>query len=180
MKESKFKNIFVKGDKIYVYRNNKYHQLSQWVDNVGYYQVVFRQNGKRKYVRVHRLIAETLIPNPNNFPQVNHIDGNKLNNNINNLEWTTNAINTKHGYDNNLYRSKRRMHAIEVIHKTSDEHFVFKSIRECAEKLNLNRKTITSILKDNKNNHYPYYFKYKESVSTIPDECRGVDYEIGT
>ena len=147
MKESKFKNIFVKGDKIYVYRNNKYHQLSPWVDNVGYYQVVFRQNGKRKYVRVHRLIAETLIPNPNNFSQVNHIDGNKLNNNINNLEWTTNAINTKHGYDNNLYRSKRRMHAIEVIHKTSDEHFVFKSIRECAEKLNLNRKTITSILK---------------------------------
>ena len=180
MKESKFKNIFVEGDKIYVYRNNNYHQLSQWIDNVGYYQVVFRQEGKRKYVRVHRLIAETLIPNPNNLPQVNHIDGNKLNNNIDNLEWTTNAINTQHGYDNNLYRSKRRKHSVEVIDKISKERFMFKSIRECADKLNLNRKTITSILKGNKTNNYPYHFKYKESVSTIPDECKGVDYEIGT
>lgn len=61
--------------------------FSKFVDNVGYYQTVFRINGKRIYVRIHRLIAETLIPNPDNLPMVNHIDGNKLNNDLSNLEW---------------------------------------------------------------------------------------------
>lgn len=175
MIETKFTNIFVDGTQIYVYRNEKYHPLSQWIDNVGYYQVVFRQNGKRKYVRVHRLIAETLLPNPNNLPQVNHIDGNKLNNSLDNLEWTSNAKNTQHGYDNNLYHSKRRKHCVIAISKTTSNISKFDSIRSCAETLGLNRKTITAILKEQKVNNYSYEFKYKESVSTIPDECKGVD-----
>ena len=175
MIETKFSNIFVEGTQIYVYRNEKYHPLSQWVDNVGYYQVVFRQNGKRRYVRVHRLIAETLLPNPNNLPQVNHIDGNKLNNKIENLEWTTNAKNTQHGYDNNLYKNRSRKHSVVAINKITGEQFEFNSIRSCADNLGLNRKTITAILKEQKTNNYSYNFKYKESVSTIPDECTGVD-----
>ncbi|MBF1054064.1 MAG: HNH endonuclease, partial [Parvimonas sp.] len=74
---------------------------SKWIDNVGYYQVVFRVNGKKKYIRIHRLVAELFLDNPNNYTQINHKDGSKLNNSVNNLEWTTNSQNTKHGYDNN-------------------------------------------------------------------------------
>lgn len=53
----------------------------------GYYQVRLSKNGKYYYKNLHRLIAETFIPNPNNYRTVNHINGNKLDNRISNLEW---------------------------------------------------------------------------------------------
>lgn len=135
-------------------------QYCRWVDNVGYYQSSFTENGKKHYVRLHRLLALAFIPNPNNYPQVNHIDGNKLNNDISNLEWATNSQNTKHGYDNNLYHSKNRS-AVIAIDKVNGNYMEFKSIRECANQLNLNRKTITAILKKQKENNYSYDFEYK-------------------
>ena len=55
-----------------------------------------RVNLKRKSYLVHRLVAETFIPNPNNFPQVNHIDKDKTNNNVTNLEWCDSQQNNEH------------------------------------------------------------------------------------
>ena len=60
------------------------------------------KNNKKKHQLVHRLIAIEFIPNPHNKPQINHIDGNSLNNNINNLEWVTDSENKYHAYKNNL------------------------------------------------------------------------------
>lgn len=136
--------------------------ICQWVDNVGYKQVVLYLNNKRKYMRIHRLVALAYIPNPDNLPQVNHIDGNKLNNNIGNLEWSTNKDNTQHGYDNGLYYSKKRSHPILVYDKTTkDLLYSFKSIRSLSETLNLNRKTVSSILNGTKKtNNYKYIFEY--------------------
>lgn len=62
----------------------------------GYERVSFMQDGKRTRHRVHRLVAKYFIPNPLNKPQVNHIDGDRLNNNIKNLEWVTAQENTEH------------------------------------------------------------------------------------
>ena len=56
---------------------------------------------------IHRLVAQTFIPNPNNFPQINHIDGNKLNNCITNLEWCTNLYNQQHAWKNGLHKAKK-------------------------------------------------------------------------
>lgn len=61
-----------------------------------YFNVVLTGKSYNKSVRIHRLVAEAFIPNPENKPQVNHIDGNKQNNNVNNLEWVTAKENMLH------------------------------------------------------------------------------------
>ena len=150
-------------------KRNKY--LATWVDTVGYKQCYLRdQSGKRHSKRIHRLIAKAFIENPNNLPQVNHKDGNKLHNSIDNLEWVTNSDNTQHGYDNNLYKFKSRCHAINVYEKPNHKFFKrYKSIRSMCEELHINRKTVTMILKGEKTtNNYPYEFEYvEESQETI-------------
>lgn len=164
MIETEYQNIFVENTKIFKKtKTGRIIELCQWVDNVGYYQCNFRVNGKKHYVRVHRLIAKAYIPNPNNYTMINHIDGNKLNNNIDNLEWCSNSYNTKQAYDAGLYVSKKEC-PIRAIDKITKTVYEFKSIRECSERLKLNRKTITSILKENKTNNYGYDFEYIKSV----------------
>lgn len=69
-------------------------------------QASLYKNGKRKNLLVHRLVAMAFLDNPNNYPEVNHIDGNSLNNNVNNLEWCTKKYNMQHAYDNNLNHFK--------------------------------------------------------------------------
>ena len=61
----------------------------------GYAQYSLRKNGRRHLMLGHRLIALTFIPNPNNYPVINHIDENKTNNNVNNLEWCTHSYNVR-------------------------------------------------------------------------------------
>lgn len=66
------------------------------LNNNGYYTVRLSLSGKEKNIPLHRLIALHFIPNPENKPQINHIDGNKLNNKLENLEWCTNQENSRH------------------------------------------------------------------------------------
>jgi hypothetical protein len=85
-------------------------KIKQHTRKDGYYQVDLSKNGTQKFFRVHRLVALTYIPNPNNYPCVNHIDCNKQNNNINNLEWCTilynnQSINTSKKFGN-IYLTK--------------------------------------------------------------------------
>lgn len=63
-----------------------------------YLRIDLRKNRKHKYILLHRLVALTFIPNPHNYPVINHIDGNKFNNNINNLEWCTQSHNIKEAF----------------------------------------------------------------------------------
>lgn len=68
----------------------------------GYLQVTLLKNGKGKNKKVHRLVAQAFIMNPNNCPQVNHINGNKTDNTVQNLEWVTNKENVQHAWNNGL------------------------------------------------------------------------------
>lgn len=70
--------------------------IRQNLKHNGYLQVGLRKHGKRKWFGVHRLVAIHFIENPDNKPQVNHIDGNKLNNTVENLEWVTGRENQRH------------------------------------------------------------------------------------
>lgn len=139
--------------------------LCTWTDNVGYKQALLYKNGKRHYKRVHRLVAEAYIPNSDNTKtQVNHINSNKTDNNVDNLEWVTNSKNTKHGYESGVYEFKSRSHAVVCEHKTTKETSKFKSVRQASKELGLNRKTITAILKNEKANNYDYSFRYCDSM----------------
>ncbi len=72
--------------------------LKQNEDGSGYLFVSLQSNKVTKQPKVHRLVADSFIPNPSGLPQVNHIDGNKLNNRIDNLEWITAADNIRHSF----------------------------------------------------------------------------------
>lgn len=76
--------------------------LKQSVESNGYLKVSFRVCGKSYTKNVHRLLAENFITNQENHPCVNHIDGNKLNNDLSNLEWCSYSTNAKHAFDNGL------------------------------------------------------------------------------
>ena len=79
------------------------------ISKIGYYVLsLYKQSNTNNYdVYLHRLLAETFIPNPDNKPTVNHIDGNKLNNHLSNLEWATYSENIKHAYKHNLNHSNK-------------------------------------------------------------------------
>lgn len=72
-----------------------------------YFQITLCKNSNQQAVFVHRLVAEAFIPNPNNFPIVNHLDGNPSNNKINNLEWCTQQQNMHHATINGLISSHK-------------------------------------------------------------------------
>ena len=71
------------------------------------YAMIQLSNGKQKNCRVHRLVAEHFLPNPDNMEEVNHKDGNKENNHVGNLEWCTRSHNVQHSYDTGLKHPHR-------------------------------------------------------------------------
>ena len=74
----------------------------------GYLRIYFYKGKNKKFLRVHRLVAQAFIPNPENKPQINHIDGNKSNNCVSNLEWVTNDENYKHALKMGLTNHKQK------------------------------------------------------------------------
>ena len=77
-------------------RNLQGKVLKTYIQNSGYEQIKINYQGLHIHKSIHRLVAEAFIPNPLNKEYVNHIDGNKLNNTVDNLEWCTNSENILH------------------------------------------------------------------------------------
>ena len=80
------------------YRNTGRAELmNPWEDKDGYLKIGLRKNRKTDFILVHRLVAQTFLPNPDNYPQVNHKDENKANNRVENLEWCDGKYNHNYG-----------------------------------------------------------------------------------
>jgi|VirMetMinimDraft_7_1064189.scaffolds.fasta_scaffold59020_2 hypothetical protein len=118
----------------------------------GYNSVSLSLNNKAKSVTLHRLIMTAFIANPDNKPCINHIDGNKLNNSLSNLEWCTYSENLKHAYDNELKLPIEGKGEKSSQHKLKEED-VLKirasnlSSKELGTLYNVNRTNIIAIRK---------------------------------
>ena len=130
--------------------------LCQWTDNMGYKQVVLYKNNKRYYKRVHRLVYEAFNGPIKDGLLINHIDEDKSNNEISNLELTTNSVNIKHFH----YYNNVKSYDISVYDKATNNLVGrYTSLRAMCNELDINRKTVTSILKGiKKTNNYKYKF----------------------
>ena len=127
----------------------------------GYYELSLRKDGKEKRFKVHRLVACAFIENPYNKPEVNHIDGNKSNNCVSNLEWTTSKENKEHAWNIGLNNSNHKKRPI----KCNENNMCFESVVQASKELNCDRRCIFRVLKGevkNIKNMTFSYITYKE------------------
>lgn len=125
-------------------------QTNGWGYN---FVTLYNENGPRTKM-VHRLVAETFIPNPYNKPQVNHIDGSKRDNRLTNLEWVTNSENEKHAFRMGLKHptGEKKVRIIE----TGE---VYRSLHECARQIGGNFKAISNCIRGVSKTHLGYHYE---------------------
>ena len=127
----------------------------------GYKKVDLMKDGKKKTLKLHRVIANAFIPNPNKYPVINHIDGNPLNNTIENLEWCTQRANCQHAYDTGLH--KKKLNELSIIDAYCNDDRL--SASRVASAYNTTTSSVCKILK-------------KHDVAIISNPSRyGIDIE---
>lgn len=145
--------------RIWSYRSKKF--LKPGTDGKGYKLVILCKDKKRKTYRIHRLVAETFLPNPANLPQINHIDENKANNALSNLEWISLKDNINFGTRTERSAKARQKKIICV--ETGE---IFNSLTEAAIKNNVNKSAICKAckgkLKTCAGYHWAYYYEDEE------------------
>ncbi len=156
MKE-KWKDTYIYGEQYQVSNfgnvRNKFtgHVLATQEDKKGYLRVRLSLHDKKASAKVHRLVAVAFIPNPCGKPQVNHIDTDKHNNSVENLEWVTNGENQIHAYKTGLNyvtgragRKKIPVYKVEI--KTGRALEAYQSIAEAAMKNRIYPANIEKVL----------------------------------
>lgn len=141
-------------------KNLKGKLLSKYVSKKGYVVVCLYKNNKGTTKTVHRLIAQAFIPNPENKPYINHIDSNRANNDIKNLEWCTQSENLKHGYKYGKVRPPRNDRKIIMMDMNENYITTFDSIKKAANFIDGDPSHITKVLKEKLNHHKYKKFKY--------------------
>lgn len=163
--------------KDYMHKNGMHRKeriLAQGTNKFGYKKVCLSKDNKKYHKQVHRLVAEAFIPNPNNFPIINHKDENKTNNNVSNLEWCTYQYN--HAY-NNLHlriaaktkKTNTELYGKKVVIAETGE--VFESIRELCRTKNINRKNVSKKIKRVKKSDNLFMLKLTPQRKHISVAC---------
>lgn len=151
------------------YRNNGWSEKAKYcfpekikeiqTQTQGYSQVVLYKDGVGKTIRLNTLIARMFIPPIENKPYVNHIDGNKKNNRVDNLEWCTASENVRHAYKNGLARHYTRK--VAQIDEKEVVVCVYDSIKEASAISKISKGNICSACKGKrKGKAGGYYWRY--------------------
>lgn len=126
-------------------------KLKQSYDGHGYLHVSLYKNSKMKNGVVHKLVAKHFVSNPNNYKCVNHIDGNKINNNVDNLEWCTYKYNSEHsiamGKNNNVFSMFRKLakkRSKKVVQITPNGSVTYESIQAASRATKICFSTISN------------------------------------
>ena len=136
----------------YIFKKNK--------NSRGYRIITLTKDKKEYSLSVHRLVAEAFIPNPNNLPQINHKDGNKLNNKIENLEWCTQSENMKHAYKNKLeIKSGKKVAQFDLDMKIIK---IWDKIIEAEKEYKIAHGKITMVCKGKRKTAGGYIWRYYE------------------
>lgn len=130
--------------KIWSYKRKKFLKPSD--NGHGYLQVRLSKDSTLKTYKIHRLVAEIYLPNPDNLPQVNHIDEDKTNNALPNLEWCDAAYNSN-------YSNAKKVICVET-------NEIFNSIKEAAIKNNVSKSAICMACKGKRNIAAGYHWRY--------------------
>ena len=146
-------------------------KMLHWVNKRGYAGVQMSRDGRHRLMSVHILVGRAFVQNPDNYPQINHKDENKLNNCSNNLEWCTSKYNNNYGTKRERGRVSQLNHVKKsrpVLQFTLDDCFVaeYPSAAEASRVLGLSKGFIRNVCK--KRNHYKTAGGYKLMYK---DEC---------
>ncbi len=139
--------------KVWSYKRKKF--LKPIRNHKGYERVSLSTNKAGKNFPIHKLVATAYIPNPNNFPQINHKDENKENNSVNNLEWCTNKYNSNYGTRNiRMARAKwRKVLCIEL-------NRIFDSEKQAEAELKIGVSRISECCSGKNKTAVGYHWKY--------------------
>lgn len=123
-------------------------------------------NGKQKRMRVHRMVALTFIDNPDNKPYVNHINGNRSDNNVENLEWVTPSENTQHAVDTGLFKSGRKRAVIQY-NLNGEQMATFESASEAARQTGGSQSKITMCCRRQRDSANDYQWRYYDDIQDV-------------
>ena len=123
-------------------------------------------NGKQKRMRVHRMVALTFIDNPDNKPYVNHINGNRSDNNVENLEWVTPSENTQHAVDTGLFKSGRAR-AVVQYNLNGEQMATFESASEAARQTGGSQSKITMCCRRQRDSANDYQWRYYDDIQDV-------------
>lgn len=153
-------------------RNKKSkHPIKPIAGGSGYLNIRIHIDQKHcKTYLVHRLVAGAFIPNPNNLPQVNHIDGDKTNNAVKNLEWCTQSENIKHSIRIGLKNNDKQIISLAKLNSRGVIQYLngcvisqFDSIKSASEKLLIDSSAITKVCKGLRKTAGGYQWEYQRS-----------------
>lgn len=123
------------------------YKLKYKIDKYGYQIVALSNENGKKHIGVHRVVAITFLDNPMDLPEVNHKDGDKTNNTVDNLEWCTTKFNINHAFDNKLNKTgidNWKSSPVIAYRNNNEIDGIYENILDCSRYYNIDENTVRS------------------------------------